>query len=210
MRVLYFDTETTGLHPDGIDVDGVCYPGQVCQLAYLLCEGDSVTPYNYYFSVQYIEPAASAITGLTVPGVYRLSGGRVFADDAPTIARHFAWADVVVAHNLYFDQRFMANEFLRVGMPFDLADRGFCSMRALTPVLCLPGTRSRYKWPSLAELAAYFGVQDADVQLQMQKFYGRQCQAHDARFDTVKMYLALQKAAHIPIVAQRLGLTQND
>ena len=206
MRVLYFDTETTGLHPDGVTVDGVHYPGQVCQLAYLLCEGEEVRPYNYFFSVQYIEPAASAITGLTVPIVYRLAEGRVFADDAAAIARDFAWADTIVSHNLVFDMRFMANEFARAKVPFSLGERGFCSMRSLTDVLCLPGTRNRYKWPSLAELANYFGVDDAAVHAQMQRWYGQQSEAHDARFDTVKLYLALQAAAHIPVVAQRLGL----
>ena len=206
MRVLYFDTETTGLRPEGSWHDGILSPGQICQLAYLVWEDGVVRPFDHYFEVGYIEPSATAVTGLTVEIVRDLAQGKVFCDYAESIAADFAAADVVVAHNLYFDESFMRAEMARLGMRFFLGDKGFCSMRSMTEVLRLPGRHGPYKWPSLAELAAYYGVTDQDVADNMHELFGTEKAAHDARHDTVKMYLALSRAAQsVPFVAHRLG-----
>ena len=194
MKVLYFDTETTGLSPAGNYVAGHMYPGQICQLAYLVDDGESLVAKNFYFAVEYIDPGATHVTGLTVPIVDELSGGRVFADDVDEINSDFAEADLVVAHNLSFDEKFMKVEMARCGYRFDLSQKGWCTMRRFTPILRLPGTRNLYKYPSLSELAAYWGIDDAIVRVNMQSLYHVDRDAHDARHDTVKMYLAVQRA----------------
>ena len=194
MRVLYFDTETTGLYPAGNYVDGHMYPGQICQLAYLIDDGAELIAKNFYFAVEYIDPNASRVTGLTVPLVEELSGGRRFADDVDEINADFASADLVVAHNLSFDEKFMRVEMARCGYSFDLGDKGWCSMKGFTPILKLPGTRNLYKYPSLAELGAYWGIEENAVKMELELLYRVDTAAHDARYDTVKMYLAIQRA----------------
>ena len=194
MKALYFDTETTGLRTDGFLLDGTVYPGKICQLAYIIDEDGVLTPKNYYFAVDAIEPGASRVTGLTVPIVRALSEGRVFADYADEIWQDFAVADVLVAHNLAFDERFLEVEFRRVGISFEVGDKGFCTMRRFAPVLKLRGRGAFYKMPSLEELAAFYGVTMADIMDMLRRLFHVEKDAHDARHDIVKMYLALDSA----------------
>lgn len=209
MNVLYFDTETTGLSPTGAYVDGHMYPGQICQLAYVVDNGHVLVPKNFYFEVQYIDPGASRVTGLTVETVKYLSGGRRFADDVDEIKRDFDCADKIVAHNLSFDQKFMQAEMARCGYSFDIGGRGVCTMRSFTSVLRLPARRYGYKSPSLEELAHYYGIDDTAIYNELRWLYDVSKDAHDARHDTVKMYLTVQKAIRTdPALAVLFGGNQ--
>ncbi len=194
MNVLYFDTETTGLSPTGAYVDGHMYPGQICQLAYIVDNGKVQVPKNFYFEVQYIEPSAARVTGLTVETVRYLSGGRRFADDVDEIKQDFDRADKIVAHNLSFDHKFMQAEMARCGYSFDITGRGFCTMRGFTDVLRIPSRRFGFKSPSLEELAHFYGIDDNAIYNELHWLYDVNKDAHDARHDTVKMFLAVQKA----------------
>lgn len=206
MRALYFDTETTGLRATSFLLNGTVYPGKICQLAYIIEEDGNLAARNYYFDVPAIDPAAGAVNGLTVPLLHRLSEGQVFADQADAIWRDFAAADVLVAHNFSFDEHFMQVEFERLGMSFDMREKGFCTMRRMAPVLCLPGRGGRYKMPSLQEFAAAFGVTTPQILATMHRLYGAESGAHDARHDTVKMYLALDNACRQDLaLAQAFG-----
>ena len=194
MKALYFDTETTGLRPDGFLQAGTVHMGKICQLAYVMEEDGGLTAKNFYFAVDAIEASASAVTGLTVPIVMRLSRGEVFADHADEIWQDFATADVLVAHNLAFDERFMRAEFGRLGMSFEVGYKGFCTMQRFAPVLKLPGKGSRYKMPSLEEFAVCEGVSMPEIMDMMDALYHTRKAAHDARHDVVKMWLAMDHA----------------
>ena len=194
MKAIYFDTETTGLRADGFLLNGVVYPGKICQLAYIMDEDGVLSPKNFFFAVEAIDPDASRVNGLTVPLLLELSSGAVFSDYADEIWQDFASADVLVAHNLAFDERFMRTEFQRLGMSFEVGDKGFCTMRRFAPVLKLPGRGRFYKMPSLAEFATFEGVTDLDIMSMMDDLYHTRKAAHDARHDIVKMYLALDNA----------------
>lgn len=195
MKTLYFDTETTGLRADGFILGGTVYPGKICQLAYLVEEdGDLVAAKNYYFAVDAIEPGATRVTGLTPSIVRDLSAGLGFADHADEIWRDFVSADVLVAHNITFDVRFLEVEFRRVGLSFDVWEKCFCTMRRFASVLKLPGRGSFYKMPSLEEFASFEGVTNEDIMRMMDELYHTRKAAHDARHDTVKMFLALDNA----------------
>ena len=63
--------------------------------------------------------------------------------------------------------------------------------------LQIPGRSRAYKMPSLAELATYMGVSGEDADRVSNQIFGGSLGAHDARHDTVKMYMALQKAREI-------------
>lgn len=210
MKIIYFDTETTGLNPVGNMVGGVLYPGQICQLAYIIQTNGVLVPKNFFFKVQYISPSASAVTGLTVPICAYLSSGRVFSDDVDEIQRDFAEADLVVAHNIAFDEGFMRAEMMRCGYPFELNERAFCSAkRCMREVGAISSRTGRLKIPSLKELADRFAVTDRDVANEMRWLYDTQKDAHDARHDTVKLYLALSRASdEFPHLASLLGRSE--
>lgn len=190
MKILYFDTETTGLNV-GRTIDGRNY-GNICQLSYVILENGNITPKNFFFKVDYIEPSASAVTGLTPEKLAILSNGRVFADDADEIHYDFADADFIVAHNFQFDNKFMEAEFSRLGLRFEYKS-AICSMKSTRDFLRIPGFRG-YKMPSLAELGAFFGIKDNEVVLKTQELYNSKSIAHDSRFDTVKLMLAVEEA----------------
>ncbi|NCA66735.1 MAG: 3'-5' exonuclease [Clostridia bacterium] len=182
MAVLYFDTETSSLTP-----------GQICQLAYIIEDRGIISSKNFYFTVNSIDPVASSITGLTVPRLKVLSGGRLIGDDIEEIACDFSSASVVVAHNFNFDWCFMRKEFERENRVFRFKEK-FCSMREFTTLLKLPSQRGGYKYPSLEELARCYGVSNDETVNFMEEQFAEQSGAHDARYDTCKMYLALSKA----------------
>lgn len=188
MRIIYFDTETTGLNVS-------LTQGQICQLAYTICENGSVTAKNFFFAVDYIDPAASQVTGLTVPILYRLSGGQKFADKIDEIEDDFVSADHIVAHNFSFDKKFMEMEFMRLNRVFAYKN-GVCSMRSTADFLQIstPYCKTRFKNPNLKELGDAFGVSDEEVIQTAIELYNSSSAAHDARFDTVKLMLAVEKA----------------
>lgn len=189
MRIIYFDTETTGLSTGPLL--GGKYFGKICQLSYIILDDGKPTAKNFFFKVEYIEPGASEVTGLTPQKLAVLSGGREFSDDADEIHDDFASADFIVAHNFPFDQKFMEAEFNRLGMNFEYK-RSICSMRSTCDFLKIPGWR-KYKMPSLAELGAFFGIRDSEVIAKTQELYSSKSIAHDSRFDTVKLMLAVEE-----------------
>lgn len=182
MSVLYFDTETTGL-----------FPGQICQLAYIIESERGIASKNFYFAVDYVEPAAAAITGLTAPRLLVLSEGRRLGEFIDEIEKDFLSAEVLVAHNFNFDWSFMRAEFERHGKRFWFKER-FCTMREFTKRLKLPSPRGHYKYPSLEELSCFYNVSDSDAAELAIKLFGEVYSAHDARYDSSKMYLSLRKA----------------
>ena len=73
MKILMFDTETTGLRP-----------GQICQLSYIVID-NSTKPYdvygkNFFFSVDYMEESAEQIHGFSKELLEELSGGVTFEE----------------------------------------------------------------------------------------------------------------------------------
>ena len=198
MKILYFDTETTGLSPRGGVAFGQPYLGHICQLTYVMEEGAETVAKNYFFAVDYVEPGASAVNGLNARLLYTLSGGREFSDDFDAIQADFSQADVVVAHNLAFDTKFMQAEYERLSREF-IVKRGFCSMKGSADYLRIPSARfaGRYKLPSLAELAQGFGVDEAEVHRVTTELFGNDAGAHDARYDTVKLMLACRKGREV-------------
>ena len=103
--ILYFDTETTGLHP-----------GQICQLTYILQDKNGVKAKNFFFSVDYVEFSAQMVHGFSKEKLFVLSNGKTFSDHFEEIKSDFESADLVVAHNVSFDFSFMRKEFERMGL----------------------------------------------------------------------------------------------
>ena len=180
--VIYFDTETTGL-----------YPGRIIQLSYVLDYGDEVKGKNFYFAVDYIDPAATAVHGITVESLKKLSGGKTFSDHEDEIFEDFSRARLIVAHNLNFDLGFMIAEFKYLDRIFRYND-GFDTMRYFTPIMKLKRNSSAaYKYPKLSELIEYAGVFPYDVNRFSKEVFGFYPESfHNAVFDTAAMFLAVK------------------
>lgn len=180
--ILYFDTETTGL-----------YPGEICQLAYLMQDEEKTVAKNMFFTVDYVEAGAFAVHGFTPSVLAELSDGKIFCDRIDEIEKDFLTADVVVAHNTSFDFAFMRKEFERCGREFCVKAE-FCSMKRTVALCKLPKTRGAgYKYPKLSELCAYFGVTDGEISKETERFFDCGLNFHDARYDVVATYLSINK-----------------
>ena len=98
-----------------------------------------------------------------------------------------------MAHNVSFDFSFMRKEFERMGEIFKTKQE-FCSMKKTTPICKLKRTTTNaYKDPKLAELCAFLGITNQDIQEQNVKLFNENVSFHDARFDTTAVYLAVNK-----------------
>jgi DNA polymerase III epsilon subunit-like protein len=161
---------------------------------------------NMFFTVDFVEFGALSVHGLSVEKLKTLSGGKRFEDRIDEIERDFQSADMIVSHNTSFDFMFMRHEFEKLGRVFTYKN-GFCSMKSMTPVCKLPRANGLgYKYPKLSELIGYFGITESMVVSESQKIFGVLSGAHDARFDTVCVYLAMNKGFETePVMADIKG-----
>ena len=180
--IIYFDTETTGLHP-----------GQICQLSYILQDKNRVRAKNFFFSVDYVEYSAFMVHGFSKEKLEQLSNGKRFSDHFLEIKNDFESADLIIAHNTSFDFSFMRKEFERMDSAF-LIKNEFCSMKKFTPICKLQRNSGvGYKYPKLIELCSFLGILENDIQNTANLLFNSSSAFHDARFDTSAVYLAVNK-----------------
>ena len=178
--IIFFDTETTDL-----------YPGQICQLTYLMQDRERISAKNFFFSVKEVMPGAQSVHGFSKEKLEELSLGKIFSDNIDEIERDFLSADLVVAHNLSFDGMFMRKEFERVGKIFKVKE-DMCSMKESVSSCKLSRTNGRgYKYPKLSELCDFVGVSERDIILATKQFFNASTSFHDARFDATALCLAV-------------------
>lgn len=178
--ILYFDTETSGLHP-----------GQICQLSYIMQSKKETIAKNFFFTVDNVEYGAYMVHGFSLEILFKLSKGKRFSYFIKEIETDFKNADLVVSHNTAFDFMFMRAEYERLGLDF-IVKAEFCSMKKMTPVCKLNRSSGvGYKYPKLSELCAYFGITDREISITSEKLFGKSADYHDARFDTTAVYLAI-------------------
>ncbi len=180
--VIFFDTETTGL----------C-PGNICELSYIMQDGDNIKGKNFFFAVDYVEYGALCVHGFSVEKLEQLSGGKDFSCFIDEIEKDFSAADLIVSHNTAFDIMFMRKEFERSERDFTYKD-SFCSMKKMTPICKIPRANGvGYKYPKLSELCSFFSVTEADVKKTCIKIFGADCGFHDARYDTAALFLSVNR-----------------
>ena len=184
--ILFFDTETTGL-----------FPGQICQLSYIMQTKEKAIAKNFFFSVGYVEPSALAVHGFSVQKLTELSLGKEFCHHFNEISADFEKADLICAHNTNFDFSFMRKEYERLGQTFFIKNE-FCSMKKATPICkLLRKSGVGYKYPKLSELCSFLGISDDDIGQKASALFDNQSSFHDARFDTSALYLAVNKAIQL-------------
>ena len=176
MKVLVFDTETTGMVEWKQPPE---HPGQpdLVQLGMLLVDvGDWSVRCSHSLLVQLadgvtIDPGARAAHGISEEDCARFG-------IAPTVAcalfnQLCMQADAIVAHNMSFDQSIMRTALYRIGNKPDrtAGKRLICTKDESTDVLKLPGKFKSYKWPTLAEAYRFYTGNEIEG-------------AHDALVDT--------------------------
>lgn len=195
MRILLFDTETTGLPSWGAGHGHICQP-DVIQIAMLLVESETDEEINCFSSLvrdgRPIEDGAAAIHGVTQEKVDKYGIPQRLA---LSVFHHMAaQADLIVCHNTDFDMGMMKTMYIRQGVEMP-NHKIYCTMKALTPICKLPhknpnrGRNDNYKWPKLIEAYSMFIDENG--------FDG----AHDALVDvraTYEMLKWLGRNGHVP------------
>jgi DNA polymerase III epsilon subunit-like protein len=164
-HILFLDTETTGL-PSRWNAPYNEWPRMV-SLAYMLCEEDGkvidqmeliINPDGYT-----IPKEASDIHGITQ--VIAEQQGNYLKLVLIKLLTLVEIADLIVFHNQSFDVGIITGEQMRMGFGkseyiSSQKPKIFCTKEASTNILKIPGSRGGYKWPSLAELCAFCGVEN--------------------------------------------------
>lgn len=161
---LIFDTETTGLWHFDLPADDESQPRLVQLAALLIDEKRTFAHLNVIVrpSGYEIDPGASRIHGITTEDALQFGVPAIRALDL--LDELLEKCEVVVGHNLEFDQRVVMREHLALGRELwdafatlDGARRWRCTMRSMTPVCRFPSTRpgQEFKWPKLTEAYLY-------------------------------------------------------
>lgn len=183
--ILFFDTETTGL-----------IPGRIIQLSYIMLSDEGVRAKNFFFGVDYIEPAAVAIHRFTVEKLSQLSNGHTFSTDIDEIEKDFLSADLIVAHNARFDIDFLIAEFNYQDRRFKYKE-SFDTMKKFAPLVKIPRANGKgYKYPKLTEMTEFLDIYPYDVNRNNATFFNcRLLDSHDARYDTTALYMCFEECA---------------
>lgn len=181
MGFIYLDTETTSFNP-----------GQICELSLIIEEpGTSVDAKNYFFEVDKMNSEAESVHGFSIDDLKKLSGGLRFKDYKEELLSLLS-ENVLVAHNLPFDEKFISSEFWRCGVSFKPAGR-LDTMEYFKPILKIPAKNRRYgpyKNPKLSEVAEYYNIDLNKSKELCDKLFGRgETGYHDSKFDTTIMYI---------------------
>lgn len=170
---IVIDCETTGLpkkwNAPVSDIDN--WP-RVIQMAWARYDKDLRNIESLAFLIQpegfTIPPEAQRVHHISTERAAR--EGRPLKEALLEFACVVANSEVVVAHNLRFDESVISAEYVRFNItpPFENKKR-ICTMLATTNLCKIPGTYG-YKWPSLSEL-------------HRQLFHAEFEEAHDAGAD---------------------------
>ena len=152
---LFFDTETTGFPArwSAPCTDTANWP-RLVQIAWVRCDADGqrldgethlVRPLGFS-----IPKDAERVHGISTARA--LLEGDALGEVLDAFSAALARSEVVVAHNIDFDECVVGAEFVREGKATDLHRMTkICTMKASTDYCRLPG-RSGFKYPSLSEL----------------------------------------------------------
>lgn len=181
MKMIFFDTETTGLKP-----------GSICQLSYIIVD-TSVKPSiiqgkNMFFSVDFVEPSAEQVHGFSVEKLYELSEGQYFEDRLDELIEDIKTADIFIGHNVKFDLKFLAYELEGCGEEFSPKNT-FCTMNYYKNICKLNNGQNDWKMPKLKEAVGFLGITDAQIDETSKKYFNDTADFHDARFDTAATYM---------------------
>lgn len=159
MKVMIFDTETTGLPVDfkapPTDLDN--WP-RIIQIAYMVFDS-SKTIKKPFLRVSTlvkpegfeIPPDAQEIHGITTEIAER--EGEPLEDVLNQFLTDYEGVNVLVAHNIDFDYPVLAAEMIRKGLRSKNRARRICTKKETINFCAIPSPKFKgYKWPKLQEL----------------------------------------------------------
>ena len=158
MRILVFDTETSGLIPKKYESLTEC--PYILQLACILVDTDGSKVINKIDSINEIVNApidklddkVMEITGLTIE---KVKSGVDIVPLLYKLKNMIDECDVLVAHNLEFDSNMIKLECIRNNIELNVSKSCYCTMKKSTQLCRLEKENSfgKYlKWPTLEEL----------------------------------------------------------
>lgn len=193
MKLLIFDTETTGIKP-----------GHICQLSYILIDASSkpqkTIGKNFFITVDEMEPGAEAVHGFSVEKLYELSEGKYFEDVLEEFEEDFRDADFVIGHNVNFDIKFLKHELEGMGIYYD-PKHTFCTMQYYKDICNILKPNGLAKNPKLEEVVRFLNITDKQIAEKSNELFQGSGNYHDARFDTTATYLLIiegLKKGYIP------------
>jgi DNA segregation ATPase FtsK/SpoIIIE-like protein len=165
MRILVFDTETSGLNPQW---------NVILQLSYQIVDSNTWATQktaNHYFSwpenKARVTREAIIVNGLTeeVLASKQLSDRKTALED---FVKDKDSCDLLVAHNLEFDKKFIIASCREEGVKFANSDwaKSYDTMKRMTSYCQIPKDWGNgYKWPKLTELADCLGIDYSQISL---------------------------------------------
>lgn len=187
MKLLVFDTETTGIRP-----------GNICQLSYILIDTSTkpqtTTGKNYFFTVESVEPSAKDVHGFSEEILYNLSNGLEFIDQCHEFMKDFYDADFIIGHNVQFDIKFLKHEIdtlWEVGLLEEKWEPKniFCTMGYYKNICKIPNPNGNIKNPKLSEVIDFLNITKEEISNKANELFQGSGNYHDARFDTAATYL---------------------
>lgn len=157
MKILVFDTESTGLPIE--EKDPFHYPEywpRLVQLAWVLYDDDTLLEeHSYIIAPEGFTIPKSAVEIHGITNERAKEEGRPLPEVLTKFSDVLGQAEVIVGHNVSFDRSVITAEFARakqnapiLGLPFH------CTMKTTTDICKIPAkVRGReFKWPTLTEL----------------------------------------------------------
>lgn len=159
---LFFDVETTGLPPRSANpVDFEKFSGcRVVSIAWVLRDRETVYAQKYAVSDPGIPD--ETIGAEQIHGISRDIVDK-YGSPVETVIHEFMddvrKADIVVAHNMEFDQKVVSAELFRMGCPRDARElmnyKTLCTMKTTTNLVKVKNKYGSNKWPKLEELYTF-------------------------------------------------------
>jgi DNA polymerase-3 subunit epsilon len=172
MKVLVFDTETTGLPVDqnAPISDSAKWP-YIIQLSFMVFDTATKEILEYSDRIIQLDPSIEVSAGSIA--IHQITPERSQNEGIPIklalahLADNMSEADIIVGHNILFDKRMLMVELNRNKMKSCLYRNGlpipeYCTMKRTTEVCKLPAFNKatgeiykNFKYPTLTELHTY-------------------------------------------------------
>ena len=164
MRILFFDTETSGLNPQW---------NVILQLSYQIVESeswDTIKEVNHYFP--WPDPIKVSQSAIITNGLTEEFLQSKKLSDRKTALEEFTEdkdsCELIVAHNLEFDKKFIISSCREAGIKFASSGwlQTYDTMKQTTNYCQIPKDWGHgYKWPKLTELAERLGIHYEQISL---------------------------------------------
>lgn len=154
MKICIWDTETTGFPVKEWKLEQQPYIIQFAAIVFDYSEDNSITETERHNIL--IKPRVSIPFGASqVNGIYDKDVADVpyIEEYIDTIMKVLNGTDIVVGHNISFDEEILWYELARLGRVWEYTpSQSICTMRSSTEYCKLPGRGFAWKSPKLSEL----------------------------------------------------------